>query len=638
MFTTDPLELVNLVVLKDKAQDVSSYLLASGAFHPVDLRQVEGGIQGLSPVEVAREYERFDRLQARAQEMAAVMSVKIEAPRPAPALMPGDPGAELARIDKQLAPLVAKREELLQAVKNDEAVLSQVSAYLSLPLPREGAYSFLRISLGKIDEKNIEILEHDLAQVPHVISPFSRQGTRVSALFIGLKRDSARLDKALADAGWQEEEFPKGKAMPQEAQERLRAQIAANRGQAEKAGAQIAALGMYVRQTLSLAYSSAGLHKALLEARRQAVATEKTVIFSGWVPAEDRQKLFSGVRRVAGASYIEAREPRDTDVPKEDIPVRFARNPLLAPFGLLVGSYGVPRYGTLDPTFFVALSFVFMFGLMFGDLGQGLVFALIGAFTLFKVKDGLMRQFAALLVYCGTSGAIFGLLEGSAFGVEFHSLFREPLRNVDGLLSFSVYAGIAIISIGILLNVVNALRDRNYVRLLFDKAGLIGGLVYWSAIAVIIRTMFTHAPVPAALYAVILGGIGCLFLFPIVEFFMHRRQTARHGHEPHGSFLESFIESLLGLLEFAMGYLANTVSFVRMGAFALAHAALLLAIFQIAHGLKGAGSLGMIVVGNIVVMVLEGVVVSIQSLRLNYYEFFSKFFISGKTEFKPLSI
>jgi V/A-type H+/Na+-transporting ATPase subunit I len=132
------------------------------------------------------------------------------------------------------------------------------------------------------------------------------------------------------------------------------------------------------------------------------------------------------------------------------------------------------------------------------------------------------------------------------------------------------------------------------------------------------------------LYLVIAAGLGLLFIFPLVEFVLHRHKGA--------SFVESFMESSLGLLEFGMGYLANTVSFVRMGAFALAHAALFLAVFQISKMFSGAATATVIILGNVGIMVLEGVVVGIQSLRLNYYEFFSKFFVGGKTVFKPLSV
>jgi len=112
-------------------------------------------------------------------------------------------------------------------------------------------------------------------------------------------------------------------------------------------------------------------------------------------------------------------------------------------------------------------------------------------------------------------------------------------------------------------------------------------------------------------------------------------------HQQQHGFLETFMESVINLLEIVMGYLANTVSFIRVAAFALAHAGLFLAIFQLA-GLSGKNqhlvSGIILILGNILIVLLEGLVVTIQSLRLNYYEFFSRFFVSAGREYRPLTL
>jgi len=124
-----------------------------------------------------------------------------------------------------------------------------------------------------------------------------------------------------------------------------------------------------------------------------------------------------------------------------------------------------------------------------------------------------------------------------------------------------------------------------------------------------------------------------LFLKPLVDIFAGR------AHE--GVFV-LLMETVIDMMEIVMGYLANTVSFIRVAAFALAHAGLFMAIFELSKLLKDVGSgfvsLLIIIGGNILVLLLEGMVVGIQSLRLNYYEFFSKFFVSGKNVYKPLSV
>jgi V/A-type H+-transporting ATPase subunit I len=156
-------------------------------------------------------------------------------------------------------------------------------------------------------------------------------------------------------------------------------------------------------------------------------------------------------------------------------------------------------------------------------------------------------------------------------------------------------------------------------------------LVYWAGIGVITKLVVDRSPASPLLVNVVIGGFIILFLGPIIKFILQR----------HGSgFFEAFMHGMVEVLEVGMGYLANTISFLRIAGFALTHACLFLAIFELSKGMKmipGAGWL-ILVVGNFIVFCLEGLVVTMQSVRLNYYEFFSKFFIPGKRKYKPLTI
>jgi V/A-type H+-transporting ATPase subunit I len=321
-------------------------------------------------------------------------------------------------------------------------------------------------------------------------------------------------------------------------------------------------------------------------------------------------------------------------VPKEDVPVQFKHSPILKPFEMLIDAYGLPRYGSIDPTLFVAISFLIMFGAMFGDIGHGLVLALVSLY-LWKSRKENLKKAAALILYCGISSSVFGVLYGSFFGFEFESVWIKPMENILEVFKASIMLGIVLISIGILLNIINALRDKDYGKAIFDKAGLIGGVIYWAAIGLVSRVFFYKTHVPKLYSFLIFGGLLVLFLYPLFEAIFIKR---------HASIIESFMESIVNLLELFMGYLANTVSFIRVAAFALAHAGLFLAIFSLSEMTKTNGGLGniaawvIIILGNILVICLEGLVVSIQSVRLNYYEFFSKFFVSGKQAYKPLAV
>ena len=202
------------------------------------------------------------------------------------------------------------------------------------------------------------------------------------------------------------------------------------------------------------------------------------------------------------------------------------------------------------------------------------------------------------------------------------------------IFKISILFGVVMITGGILLNVVNALKDRDYIKALFDKAGLIAGVIYWTGIALVSKMLvLIDAGFQPVYVMVFLTCMGLLFLKPLVELIVKKKR------EP---VLTAFMESTIDILEIVMGYLANTVSFIRIAAFALAHTGLFLSIFELSRIMKGIGgttaSLIVMVLGNILIILLEGLVVSIQSLRLNYYEFFSKFFMSGKSFYKPLTM
>jgi V/A-type H+-transporting ATPase subunit I len=209
----------------------------------------------------------------------------------------------------------------------------------------------------------------------------------------------------------------------------------------------------------------------------------------------------------------------------------------------------------------------------------------------------------------------------------------KPIENIMQVFKISVVFGIVFMTIGILINIINAMRDKDYMKAIFDKAGLIGGVIYWAAIGLFTKISMAKTQGLNAYFIVISAGFTLLFLKPFIEAFLKK--------EKHGIFV-SLMESSVDILEVGMSYLANTVSFIRIAAFALAHAGLFISIFELSKIVDHAGgvflSFLVVILGNILIIFLEGLVVTIQSLRLNYYEFFSKFFMAGKETYKPVKI
>jgi V/A-type H+-transporting ATPase subunit I len=339
----------------------------------------------------------------------------------------------------------------------------------------------------------------------------------------------------------------------------------------------------------------------------------------------------------AVVEVVDADSIRKVREGRVEVPVLLKNPSLLKPFQMLVSGYGMPSYNTIDPTLFVAVTFLIMFGMMFGDVGHGLVLLISG--ILLSVKSLRFKDVGKLVAACGIASAVFGVLYGSFFGVEtlIPALWLKPLEGITALFKVAIGFGVVVVSLGIILNIANSVRSHSFVENFFDKSGPLVGIIYWSGIGIAVTFMMSSGRLP---HPIIFFG---LFIVPLVLFLLRgpilkivgkRRDAFPDGA---GTYI---MEGLVGVLEILMGYLANTVSFIRVAAFGLAHAGLFVAVFSMAElvAAKPGGVIAswtILILGNVVIILLEGLVVTIQALRLEYYEFFGKFFKPSTSEYKP---
>jgi V/A-type H+-transporting ATPase subunit I len=634
MLTASSMELLSVVVLKEKVEDITYRLLKLGVFHPVDIRHIEDELKDLSPYEIDREYTEWDELDTRLRDNLRKLGISSSVPAKDIKVFSGDDIKKmLTEIENDSAGFFTQKEELDSELQTKSSIFSQLKSYPLFSLKRDSVYSFLEVSLGRAAEKNVSVLERSLKDIPYIFYPFKKEGDKITALFIGLRRDRVFIDRVLKDISWEKMEFPKHtEDISKDVEGKLSGEIDGIKKKLRDAQDGIKKIGESRKDDLSRMQSLIRLKKSLLEAKKYSCMTDKTVLLSGWIPKEEKENVIREIKEIDKRSYVESKDAAAVDIPKEDIPVKFRHNAFFKSFELLIESYGIPRYGTIDPTIFVAISFLIMFGAMFGDIGHGLVLALAG--IVLKInKNEKIKQASALLIYCGISSIIFGALYGSFFGIEFRSLWIKPIENIMEIFKVSVMFGVGFISLGILINIINAMKDKDYLKALFDKSGLIGGVIYWAAIGLFTKMTMAKTQGINIYLIIISAGVILLFLKPFIEAVFKK---TKH------SILVSLMESTIDILEVGMSYLANTVSFIRIAAFALAHAGLFIAIFELSRIVNEAGgaflSFLVVILGNMLIIFLEGLVVTIQSLRLNYYEFFSKFFMAGKETYKPVKM
>lgn len=373
--------------------------------------------------------------------------------------------------------------------------------------------------------------------------------------------------------------------------------------------------------------------------------TESTARIRCWVPRTSLPALTRIVDEVsANTAVIETLDPITLPAQERQelsIPVILRNSRFFKPFESLISNYGYPAYGEIEPTPLVAIGFVLMFGVMFGDLGQGLVLFLAGlGMALRKRFSSSLRQAGLLIASAGLSAAFFGLVFGSFFCLEgiIHPLWHEPLKAFDNILvlfAATVAFGVLWISTGLVCNIANKILFRDWEGVFLGKTGLSGLAFYWGAILPIVFLGLN----PEARIGIDTIMLSCgipLFLVIASEPLAHlaRKKPAF----PHG-FGTWAIEAVIEGIDTVTWFFGNTFSFVRIGAFALAHGGLSLAVIEMTRlGGGGVASAVIFVGGNLLIIVLEGMVVTIQTLRLEYYEFFSKFYSGSGRPFVALSL
>jgi V/A-type H+-transporting ATPase subunit I len=286
--------------------------------------------------------------------------------------------------------------------------------------------------------------------------------------------------------------------------------------------------------------------------------------------------------------------------------------------------------------------------MMFGDMGHGAVLGGCGLAALFTGRSEKTRDFGVLLLSGGLSSIIFGLIYGSCFGLAWFKKYAIWMILLEGdpmrLMYGAVGMGIIMISLGLILNVFNRFRRGDVIGGLFDKFGLAGLLFYWGALVLLIGGTTVRSQglmVPAVVLFLGVPIVGWALREP-VEFLLNHSGN-RHETDS-GGLAGAIAESVVGAFEALLSYLANTISFVRLAAYAMSHAALLVAAFMLAaevqRFLPGGAIWGVVIIvlGNLAAIVLEGIIASVQALRLEYYEFFGKFFSGNGRAFKPFRL
>ncbi|HHV08945.1 MAG TPA: ATPase [Clostridiales bacterium] len=386
-----------------------------------------------------------------------------------------------------------------------------------------------------------------------------------------------------------------------------------------------------ISEQLELAHYTVTVLSKNFDVRKMAACTkdkgkdEVFYIICGWISDADSEKLL----KEAEADPLVYCVTDDGQADEEKNPPTKLKNlKIFKPFEMFIKMYGLPAYNEVDPTSFVAITYSIIFGIMFGDVGQGLCLVVGGA-LLYKIKK---MNLAAIISLAGVFSTIFGFLYGSVFGFEhwINAIWLSPRENVMTVLITAVGFGVFLIILAMILNIVNGIKTKDWGRVLFDTNG-VAGLLFYAALIVSIAFIFTGRPLPGVIIMAVFFGLPLLLIF-FKEPLTHMLEKRSQIFPEHKAMF--FMETFFELFEVLLSYLTNTISFLRIGAFALSHAGMMAVVMLLAGAESGVPNIPVLFFGNLFVAGMEGLIVGIQVLRLEYYEMFSRFYKGTGKEFK----
>lgn len=550
----------------------------------------------------------------------------------------------LTDLSDKLHELQKKRENLKKQIESCNATLSALHHFegLTLDLSEAENSEFIKIKFGKIPADGYSKLS-DYVDNPYLMFHVcSHDKNSYWGVYITPATHEEEIDRIFASLFFEQLTLPDGFGSPASRVAEYEKRIEDLKSELEKTEQNIEWYYKNRGSEVKTLYTQLQREFAVYEYRRFAVRYNgQFASVIGWVPARMVKKLSAHTEDLGDYSVTEVTSGT-THLGISDLtpPTRMKNKKIFRPFEFYVEIYGVPAYNEIDPTAFVAITYTLLYGIMFADLGQGLALAAAGLFMWYKMKMPLGK----ILVPCGLSGAVFGLVFGSVFGYEnwldpmYHALgFKEKpievMASATTLLGFSVGIGIVLILLAMFVGVVSNIKKKNLGMALFGPNGICGILLYGSAVALVLG-MVANIPVPTV--PVVIFGM----VIPMFLIFFHAPLCSLisgngSGIESVGDFI---LESIFELLETVLSYFTNTVSFLRVGAFVLIHAGMMMA-FTSLSAIVGGGVAGaiMMIFGNVFVIALEGLLVGIQVLRLEFYEMFSRFYDGDGHPYQPLT-
>jgi V/A-type H+-transporting ATPase subunit I len=635
---------VELVVPDQKVIPVTEAIANLGVFHQVDASYMKSQDTTHPAGYWQDQIAAFTTLERKILDLMQALDIREDELPPSKEVHSAPP--DIVRID--LEKLEQETQVYIQELEQERQKLDQYRDYvqhleplrdLAVDMETLRSLRYVFLLLGTIPTHKVNRLETSLSRIPSVMLVLRRDENMTVLALFGNQQDAEILERAARSAYFNRIDLPDlYNGTPADTLRTLDEEIERAQQRIHECETEIKKLHQIHLDQFRAMLWQVRAGRAIANAILRFGHLHYTYLIYGWVPKQQVERLRKRLERVSKEILIEVRDP-DRQETEDEVPTTIRSPRFLNGFQQLVTTYGTPRYKELDPTPLLAITFPLIFGIMFGDVGHGLVLSLLG----FLISSGkvhslrTMQGLGSIIAICGLTSMLAGFLYGSVFGFEniLSPIWLRPLENITEILLATVGLGIVLLNVGFLSNLLNAYRMRDWGRLLFSANGLAGIMLYWSLMGLIASFFMTGFPLSTSILAAtgLLGAAGVALSEPLGRILQHQRTLMPEGI---GAYLT---QAIFELFETIISFVSNSLSYVRMGAFAVAHGGLSAVVFIIAGLLGSSHSAGywlVMFIGNLVIIGFEGFIVGIQTVRLEYYEFFGKFFTGGGKFFHPL--
>ena len=637
------MKLVNVIGGLSFLDDTVTALGKTGVFQPDETAEFFSDNESLIPISSVNDYQPLlDKLK----ELMAGAGIR---PQIVDSSEYDDVSADKVKsfvsdTDSQLGELISVRDKLNEEIAVCDTNIEKAQHFVGLDLDvkKIADCEYIITRFGRLPKDSYVKLQA-YSENPYVeFFPCTKDDAYYWGTYVTPLSEADSIDRIFSRLYFEKVDISDIHSTPDDyvkQQKELKAQLSEKVKETEK---DISAYSDKHKEEILKVFTAICKRHAFLSIKNHACKYRRSFILVGWIPAEYEGQIEEALKAI---SSVEATFTDAKDEMKHSPPVKLKNKFFFRPFEYYTEMYGLPNASEIDPSWFIALTYTLLFGIMFADVGQGIMLLIVAIYMYKKLKMPL----GALLIPCSISSTIFGFIFGSVFGFEelltpvYKALFglkEKPIDVMEGnttmmLIFGAVGIGVVLLIIAMILNIVSCFKRGDTGGALFGVNGVAGLVFYVSLIVGLVCSLVLGIQLMNTAYVlglIVLPLVLIFFREPLSKLIKGERKIFEGGI---GSFI---VDNLFEMFEVALSYVTNTMSFLRVGAFILVHAGMMKVVFVLAGMFGPVGYTITIIVGNILVMALEALLVGIQVLRLEYYEMFSRFYIGDGRKYEPVTV